>query len=436
MIWLRLAQGILCVVEICGLYYLLQVFFEKRWDKVWSNVLWVLSGVIIWGLTIYHRDAVAMYSRYFMFMCIVCSICAFKVFLKITLDKVSLITILYFESVYFSDIFLGYIGQALYNNKEFFEFIQFELNFERIVVMTVGRVILCTVLYFILRYKTLVGKLFSRYKLMFVGFAVLEYLGLFFCDQVFIPSFRMQERIYAYFALFPLLITLTLIVVIFYITYMEKRNEIQIVNNQNIMIEKNYNEMILLYQNRDRIFHDMKNHLAVLSMLITDKDLKRAEEYINKINEPILELEHKKFTGNRIVDIILNDKTEKAKVSGIYFNIRVNELKEGVIQDIDWCAILANVLDNAIEACCKIINGKKYIELFIMQNDCTTIIEISNSYDGNMSYNNQKLFSNKESKFLHGIGMESVRNAVDKYNGVFEYGWNEGIFKINISLFN
>lgn len=180
----------------------------------------------------------------------------------------------------------------------------------------------------------------------------------------------------------------------------------------------------------------MKNHLAVLSMLITDKDLKRAEEYINKINKPILELEHKKFTGNRIVDIILNDKTEKAKVSGINFNIRVNELKEGVIQDIDWCAILANILDNAIEACCKIVNDKKYIELFIMQNDCTTIIEISNSYDGNMSYNNQKLFSNKESKFLHGIGMESVRNAVDKYNGVFEYGWNEGIFKINISLFN
>lgn len=40
MIWLRVAQGVLCAVEICGLYYLLQVFFDKRSNKAWSNILW------------------------------------------------------------------------------------------------------------------------------------------------------------------------------------------------------------------------------------------------------------------------------------------------------------------------------------------------------------------------------------------------------------
>lgn len=49
MIWLRVAQGVLCAVEICGLYYLLQVFFDKRSDKAWSNILWFLSGVLLWG---------------------------------------------------------------------------------------------------------------------------------------------------------------------------------------------------------------------------------------------------------------------------------------------------------------------------------------------------------------------------------------------------
>lgn len=51
--------------------------------------------------------------------------------------------------------------------------------------------------------------------------------------------------------------------------------------------------MLLLYQKRDRIFHDMKNHLSVLSLLIADRNLDRAEEYIKKVNAPILELEHK-----------------------------------------------------------------------------------------------------------------------------------------------
>ena len=66
MIWLRVAQGVLCAVEICGLYYLLQVFFDKRSNKAWSNILWFLSGVLLWGITVIQREGTSMYSRYYM----------------------------------------------------------------------------------------------------------------------------------------------------------------------------------------------------------------------------------------------------------------------------------------------------------------------------------------------------------------------------------
>lgn len=235
--------------------------------------------------------------------------------------------ILYFESIYFIDLFLGYIGQAITSNDNFIDEIQFETNLNRIVIMFISRFILGIVLFFIIKYKILIQNLFNKYLLIFAGFAVLEYIGLFFCERVFIPTFRAQGRIYIYFALFPMLIILTLIIVIFYIMNIEKRNMIQLVNNQNELLEKNYHEMMLLYQKRDRIFHDMKNHLSVLSLLIADKNLDRAKEYISKINEPILELEHKRFTGNRIVDIILNDKLEKALNENIKLNIRANEFR-------------------------------------------------------------------------------------------------------------
>ena len=72
--WLRIAQGVLCAVEVCGLYFLLHVFFEKRSDKIWSSILWVLSGIILCGLTIFHRDTLVMYSRYYMILCIILSV--------------------------------------------------------------------------------------------------------------------------------------------------------------------------------------------------------------------------------------------------------------------------------------------------------------------------------------------------------------------------
>lgn len=218
--------------------------------------------------------------------------------------------------------------------------------------------------------------------------------------------------------------------------YIEKNNEIQLVNNQNEMLEKNYHEMLLLYQKRDRIFHDMKNHLSVLSLLISDRNLDRAEEYIKKISEPILELEHKKYTGNRIVDIILNDKFEKARNNGIRFIISASDIKEGIIQDIDWCAILANILDNAIEACINVQNIEKWIEISMSQNDCSTMINVSNVYSGEIKISNNKLESTKKNKMLRGIGLESVRTAVNNYNGIFEYNWQADIFYVNISLFN
>jgi len=43
-IGLRIAQGLLCAVEVCGLYFLIQLFFERRWDSSFSKILWMISG--------------------------------------------------------------------------------------------------------------------------------------------------------------------------------------------------------------------------------------------------------------------------------------------------------------------------------------------------------------------------------------------------------
>lgn len=119
MIWLRIAQGVLCAVEVCGLYFLLQIFFDKRWDNTCSNILWMISGAVLFGLIFYQRDQASMYSRYFMLLCIVLSGAVTMLWFQISWVKAVLVTVLYFESLYFSDIFLGFIGQALYSHDYF-----------------------------------------------------------------------------------------------------------------------------------------------------------------------------------------------------------------------------------------------------------------------------------------------------------------------------
>ena len=436
MIWLRVAQGVLCAVEICGLYYLLQVFFDKRSNKAWSNILWFLSGVLLWGITVIQRDGTSMYSRYYMMFCIVLSLVNAELFFRIKFFKAVLITVLYFETVYFIDILLGYFGQTLFFSDNFIDKVQFCVSIERVIIMLMSRIILLAILAFILKRRNVIRKIFPKYQLIFGGFVFIEYLGLFSCERVFYPTVRNDGRTDIVFALFPLLIAIILIFIVIYIIYTEKMNEINLVFSKNSMLEKNYQDMFLLYQKRDRIYHDMKNHLAVLSLLIADKDLERAEEYISEIITPIVEVEHKKFTNNRIVDIILNDKLEKASNYDILLEIKTDCLAETEIQDIDWCSILANLLDNAIEACIKVEAGPKWINVNISQNDCAIFIKISNTYNGKLTVLGGKLYSRKTDDGLHGLGIESVQYAVEKYNGVLEYDWKEDIFIVNISLFS
>lgn len=435
MIWLRLAQGILCAVEICGLYYLFSLFFNLRCDRLWSRLMLGLTAVLICCLTICQREVSAMYSRYFMFLSIFLTFGFAIIFYKISIIKALLIPTLYYVITYFFDLLFGYLGEVLFNLNNLVFVIQLQLNSERILVMLIGRILVSIAIISIYQNRIVLQRIFSKYQTIFMSFAFLVYTGLYFCERIFYAPYRIEGKTNVYFVLFPIFVILFFVIIVIYIMYIEKKNEIQLVNNQNKMIEKNYQEMILLYQKRERVFHDMKNHLSILSLLLSEKDTIRAKNYINKISEPILELEHKKYTYNRIVDIILADKVEKARNYNIKFDIKASIIEEGRIQDIDWCSILANLLDNSIEACLKIKESDRWINLILKQNDCAIIIDVSNTYDGILNETNGFLESSKSDKYVHGIGIKSIKSSVEKYNGILECRNDMKIFTINISLF-
>ena len=76
--------------------------------------------------------------------------------------------------------------------------------------------------------------------------------------------------------------------------------------------------------------------------------------------------------------------------------------------------LLGNILDNAIEACQRA--EEKSIRLVMEMRGCNLFISLENSK--NSSENGGIGRTSKEQKRGHGYGMLSVRNIVEKYNGV------------------
>lgn len=435
MIGMRLAQWLLTAAEMCGMFYLFLMFFERRSGKRWNSVLLGIMIAVLSGLTVWQREDTAMYSRYFMLACILAVTVAALAFFRTGFWKGLLATALYFETVYFLDVLSGYLGQLATGDEDFVAVIQKVLNPERLFVMTVSRLLVLGAVLAAVHYKGIVRDIFVRYKLVVAVFVLLEYIGLLYCDQVFYSSIVKKRRIDIYFVLFPLLILFVLILTIVFILYMEKKNELESFSIRNEMAEKSYQEMIMLYQQRDRIYHDMKNHIAVLSALMEDADPEPARQYISKIQKPIRELEQKRYTASRIVNIIMNDKVRRAEAAGISLHVKALEVGRNAVEDMDWCTILANLLDNAIEACEKVPEEERRIDFYLVQKDSIIILKISNPYSRGIQAEGDRLRSRKRNKALHGIGLESVRNSVEKYNGTFEFSYEGEVFRVSVMLF-
>lgn len=137
-------------------------------------------------------------------------------------------------------------------------------------------------------------------------------------------------------------------------------------NSVNSILEKQivnqieyYNQTEMLNRDLRRFKHDYTNHILCLKAMINSNQNNEALEYIEKINSEI-SLSTKTFnTGHKIADAILNEKHRIHSDVSIKFDGCIPEF----IDNVDLCIVLGNAVDNAIEACEKLNETDKIIDM-------------------------------------------------------------------------
>lgn len=201
------------------------------------------------------------------------------------------------------------------------------------------------------------------------------------------------------------------------------------INNQ--FLKEKYDEISNMYYNYVTAAHDMKNHLIILENYCQNEKYENALEYIRKIKGPVSKIKKYISTSNEIIDIILNYKLSIAEQNGITIKIQTEQINNCGIESDDLCAILANLIDNAINACCDVGEDKeRWINIIIKRQGHTMVISISNSY-----YTLTKK-RNKSKDSLHGYGKQSVRQKVQKYNGKYFWKQNEDMYEAIVTFDN
>ena len=210
-------------------------------------------------------------------------------------------------------------------------------------------------------------------------------------------------------------------IVVFYLINDIVEKEMKMHENKVFQIQaKNQLEMYRsISENLKRKTHEFKNQILCIESLLDKKNYSKLEEYVGKIygllnNEP-----DAINTNNVIVNAILNTKYQEAEAKGIVFVFRVNDLSELKMKDEDVVTILANLLNNAIEACEK-CEDKKVIKFKFFKEDDKIIIAVKNTFNYDVKYENGEIKSTKTSNLdEHGVGIKNVLKSIEKYGGSY-----------------
>ena len=212
----------------------------------------------------------------------------------------------------------------------------------------------------------------------------------------------------------------------------EEKHRMDILEMRHNLLCQNYNSLNDIYMSNSKLYHDLNNHLNVLYQLLDEEKTAEAKAYIKEISKPILKLSKTIWTGTDVVDVVINSKLQRMQELNITSDINVEFPKNSNILPNDLCTILSNLLDNAIEAVVK-LKDNRCISLTIRRVNYFLFIRVTNPC---VSMKKIKSLpgTTKENKLLHGWGLQSVGDAVRKYNGTIEYVNEDAKFIVNVML--
>lgn len=201
---------------------------------------------------------------------------------------------------------------------------------------------------------------------------------------------------------------------------------------QDDLIEKHFEEVQSIYDKMRGWRHDYHNHIQALLALVGDDE--RTHDYLWKLNKDLTEVDTVVKTGNVTVDAILNSKLTLIKSKDIPVDAVAKVPDDLKISEIDLCAIIGNLLDNAIEAVLPLPPESRFIRIYIGMLKSQLYISVTNSTASEPRKIGEKYVSTKGEG--RGVGLMRVDSIARRNGGTVNRQNESGVFATEVLLNN
>lgn len=212
-----------------------------------------------------------------------------------------------------------------------------------------------------------------------------------------------------------------------------KESERELLQIQLVQQENEIQQLEHQYKQISILRHDHQNQLNCLYSLIHEKDYNGAESYLQSfIGNSRNAIKQYIQSSSSVLNAVINDKFSRAEEINIETSCRILTPIPKYLE-YDLSIMLSNLLDNAIEACEK---NKISSQIILIISDIAGYyrIAVKNTIQKSVIEHNKELKSIKYDKKLHGWGLKSVEEIVEKHLGTLNIYEKNGMFVVSALL--
>ena len=171
--------------------------------------------------------------------------------------------------------------------------------------------------------------------------------------------------------------------------------------------------------------HDRRHHNLVLLEFANNNDIESVREYLKSLVESENEVRGEvRHCENMTVNTVLTVYERRAKEGGIPVRISAKVSRDLGVLPQDLVIVIANLFENAVHATEKLENNRNSIDIYIKESARRLLIKVENPCKENLTIDES----------LYGVGIRSVIATTNKYDGMYDFSAQDGIFSAKVSL--
>lgn len=296
-----------------------------------------------------------------------------------------------------------------------------------LTVVTVGKLFNILIAWIIHRFRDAgqPQKIQVHWLVLSLLFPLVSFIMLYIIYSSFQGSADLPKGAF----LFSLALSIANIAIIYVIGLLEKdtkaKYELALLNQQMDIQAQSIYALEKSYRAQKNASHEFSHRMQVLDDLLNQGEYSEAKKYIKQIQGVQTTRVFGINSHHPIIDAILNSKYQTAKENSIDMQVHVNNLSTISLPADALVVLLANLLDNAIEAC-QHYPGEGIIHCTLLA-ETTLFLSIENT-SSPVAIVDGKIPTSKNSSYEHGYGLSNIQHILRNLNAEFTFNYFDGWF--------